>query len=158
MSLRELMRLGRRRPVAVDQEIGRPVTASQDEVRRELHAMGGRLSDVRGLLVATVDGLLVAAVGTAGTDEDTVAAMAAAQIGLGQQIARAVSGGAFLENVTRTTEGYVAVFGAGRDALLAVIADSGLNLGRLQYEARPAAARIGTLLESVTDPYRHFEH
>ncbi|NJP34946.1 diacylglyceryl transferase [Micromonospora sp. HSS6-12] len=119
-----------------------------DDVLSEIRALRDRLPDVKGLVVATVDGLLVAHDST-GLEVDTVAAMSAAQLGLGRQIARAVSNGDFLENVTRTTHGYVAVFAVGQNALLTVVAGSDLNLGRLHYEARPVAERVTALLASA---------
>jgi len=123
--------------------------AARQEVLTEIRALGGRLPDVTGVLVATIDGLLVAHE-TRGLEEDTVAAMSAAQLGLGKQIAREVARGDFLETVTRTTHGYVAVFAAGHDALLTVVAGTELNLGRLHHEARPVAARVGAMLAPAT--------
>lgn len=135
------------RPVAASPDVDvRP--EANDDVLSEIRALRDRLPDVKGLVVATVDGLLVAHEST-GLEEDTVAAMSAAQLGLGRQIARAVSNGDFLENVTRTTHGYVAVFAVGQNALLTVVAGSDLNLGRLHYEARPVAERVTALLASA---------
>jgi predicted regulator of Ras-like GTPase activity (Roadblock/LC7/MglB family) len=137
MRLIQMIRLGRRRPVAAKQE-----------VVNEIRALRGKLPDVTGVLVASVDGLLVAH-DTRGLEPDMVAAMSAAQLGLGQQLAREVVHGEYLENVTRTTTGYVAVFAAGQDGLLALLAGEGLNVGRLHHEARPVAARVGALLTTT---------
>jgi len=126
------------------------VTAKPD-VLAEIRGLRSRLPYVTGVLVATVDGLLVAH-DTRGPEPDTVAAMSAAQLGLGQQIASGVAHGDFLETVTRTTSGYLAVFAAGRAALLTVTAGRELNLGRLHHEARPVAARVGALIAPVPRP------
>jgi hypothetical protein len=134
------IRLGRRRPVA-----------AKREVMAEIRTLRGRLPHVTGVLVATVDGLLVAHE-TRDVEPDVLAAMSAAQLGLGQQIARGASQGEFLETVTRTAGGYLAVFAAGADALLTVLSGAELNIGRLHHEARPAAARIGALLAAVPGP------
>jgi hypothetical protein len=134
MRLLHRIGLGRRRPVAAKQE-----------VLGEIRGLRGRLPHVTGVLVATVDGLLVAH-DTRGVEPDTIAAMSAAQLGLGQQLARGAGQGAFLENVTRSADGHLAVFAAGTSALLTVLASPELNLGRLQYEARPVAERVGGLL------------
>lgn len=123
--------------------------AARHEVLAEIRGLRARLPHVTGVLVATVDGLLVAH-DTRGIEPDTVAAMSAAQLGLGRQVAQGAAHGDFLETVTRTTGGYVAVFAAGTEALLTVIAGADLNLGRLHHEARPTAARLGALFAHVT--------
>lgn len=119
--------------------------AARHEVLAEIRGLRARLPHVTGVLVATVDGLLVAH-DTRGVEPDTVAAMSAAQLGLGRQVAHEAAQGDFLEAVTRTVGGYVAVFAAGSDALLTVIAGADLNLGRLHHEARPVAERLGALV------------
>jgi predicted regulator of Ras-like GTPase activity (Roadblock/LC7/MglB family) len=123
--------------------------AAKREVLAEIRGLRGRLPYVTGVLVATVDGLLVAHE-TRGIQPDTLAAMSAAQLGLGQQIAAGAAQGEFLENVTRSAGGYLAVFAAGTSALLTVVAGTELNLGRLHHEARPVARRVGALLAATT--------
>jgi predicted regulator of Ras-like GTPase activity (Roadblock/LC7/MglB family) len=131
--------LGRRRPVAATQE-----------VLAEIRGLSRRLPHVTGVLVATVDGLLMAhELDAVGVEPDTIAAMAAAQLGLGRQIARGTAQGEFLETVTRAAGGYLAVFAAGTDALLTVVAGTELNIGRLHHEARPVAERVGELVTSA---------
>ena len=119
--------------------------AATPEVLAELTALRNRLPHVTGSLVATVDGLLVVH-DSHDVQPESVAAMSAAQLGLGQQLARGAARGEFLETITRADSGYVAVFAAGTAGLLTVIATADLNLGRLHHEARPVAARIGLLL------------
>lgn len=122
------------------------------EVRGQIRDLCGRLPHVTDVLVATVDGLLVAHEASRHArfvEPDTIAAMSAAQLGLGQQIARGAAQGDFLETVTRTAGGYLAVFAAGSDALLTVTAGTELNIGRLHHEARPVAERVGALIASA---------
>ena len=119
--------------------------AAIPEVLAELTALRSRLPHVTGSLVATVDGLLVIH-DTHDVQPESVAAMSAAQLGLGQQLAHGAARGAFLETITRADSGYVAVFAAGSAGLLTVMTTAEANLGRLHHEARPVAARIGALL------------
>jgi predicted regulator of Ras-like GTPase activity (Roadblock/LC7/MglB family) len=123
--------------------------AAEQDVLAEIQALRGRLPHVCGVLVATVDGLLVAH-DTQGIEPETMAAMSAAHLGLSQQIANGAAQGDFEEAVTRAANGYTAVFTAGSNALLTVLADAGLNVGRLHHEARPTAARVGELLAAAT--------
>jgi len=128
---------------------------AEDDLRGELSRLRERLPDMTGALVATVDGLLIVH-DTAGLQAETLAAMSAAQLGLGRQFAITTGQGYFEESVTRSDSGYIAVFAAGREALLTVLATTHLNLGRLYHEARPVAARIGALLAppDVASPSR----
>jgi uncharacterized protein len=116
----------------------------EQSVLSEIRTLRQRLPDIVGVLVASVDGLLVAE-DAPGVQAETFAAMAAAQLGLGQQIAHAMRCGDYLETVTRAADGYVATFAAGTSALLSVVAGAELNVGRLHHEARPVAARVGEL-------------
>lgn len=119
--------------------------AATHEVLTEIRHLYERIPHITGLLVATADGLLVAHE-TRDVEPDTLAAMSAAQLGLAQQLAHATGQGGFLENVTRSTNGYLAVFAAGDTALLTVLATAELNVGRLQHEARSVARRLGRLV------------
>jgi len=117
-------------------------------VLAEISALRSRLPDVAGVLVASADGLLVAQ-DAPGVEPETFAAMSAACLGLGQQIAQAVRCGDFQETVTRAANGYVATFAAGTWALMSVVAGPDLNVGRLHHEARPVAVRVGELVAPV---------
>lgn len=122
--------------------------APDSPVLAEIRELRMRLPHVVGVLVASVDGLLIAQ-DTHGVEPEVFAAMSAAQLGLGQQIIAAVGSGDFRETVTAATDGYVATFAAGASALLTVIAGRELNVARLHHEARPVAARIGALVQHV---------
>ena len=109
------------------------------------------LQHVTGILVASVDGLLIATnipdAQARGIEPETVAAMSAAQLGLGRQISAGCANGEFQESVTRAADGYVATFAAGAHAVLTVLAEATLNVGRLHHEARPVAAQVGALID-----------
>lgn len=139
LTLARLVRKGRSGLVAVE-----------SAVLIEIRALRARLPEVAGAVVAGVDGLVIAH-DLPGIEPERFAAMSAAQLGLGQQIAATAACGAFQESVTRAADGYVATFAAGTTALLTVVASTDLNVGRLHHEARPVAARVGDL---VTPPAR----
>jgi predicted regulator of Ras-like GTPase activity (Roadblock/LC7/MglB family) len=119
--------------------------ALEQDLRAEIAGLRARLPDVTGALVATVDGMLIVHE-TDGLQAETLAAMSAAQLGLGRQFATTAMQGDFREAVTRSANGCLAVFAAGSDALLTVFATAQLNVGRLYHEARPVAVRVATLL------------
>ncbi len=119
--------------------------AIESAVLEEIKQLRSRLPHVHGVLVASIDGLVIAH-DVSGFDPDTFAAMSAAQLGLGQQMAGVLPPGDFRECVTAATSGYVATFAAGDRALLAIVAGPELNVGRLHHEARPAAANVAALI------------
>jgi uncharacterized protein len=133
-TLQRLVRKGRIKLVGIDQA-----------VLLEIKQLRVSLPHVSGVLVASTDGLLIAQ-DVPGIEPETFAAMTAAQLGLGHQIAVAAVCGEFQETITRAANGYVATFAAGTSALLTVVASPELNVGRLHHEARPVAARVGELV------------
>ncbi|WP_027346422.1 roadblock/LC7 domain-containing protein [Hamadaea tsunoensis] len=120
----------------------------EDAVYAEIRKLRENLPHVAGVVVASVDGLLVTH-DAPGVQAETFAAMSAAHLGLSQQIAAAAGSGAFRETVVRAATGYVASFAAGDAALMTVLAGPELNVGRLQHEARPVAERVGEIFASA---------
>ncbi|WP_018348834.1 roadblock/LC7 domain-containing protein [Longispora albida] len=118
----------------------------QNEAHKELRLLRERFRDAVGSSVASVDGLLIAH-DARGVEPDLLAALSAAYLALGQQLAAALSGGEFVETVTRAANGYVGVYAAGQGALLTVLTGPQANIGLLHLEARATAARIGALVD-----------
>jgi predicted regulator of Ras-like GTPase activity (Roadblock/LC7/MglB family) len=114
--------------------------ALEQAISNELSNLRQRLPDVTGTLIATVDGLTIAHEAE-GLQVETLAAMAAAQLGLGRQFAMMAAQGSFHEAVVRADYGCLAVFAAGEVALLTVFATADLNLGVL---LTPDATSTGT--------------
>jgi predicted regulator of Ras-like GTPase activity (Roadblock/LC7/MglB family) len=127
---------------------------SQDLLLITLRALRDRVTGVVGLAVASADGLLVAA-DADGVEPDGLAALAAAELSLGQRMAQVVGVGAFRETAIRCGNGYIVVYAVGEQALLVVLGDSGLNIGRLHLEARAAVDKIAALLPAPRE-LRHY--
>jgi predicted regulator of Ras-like GTPase activity (Roadblock/LC7/MglB family) len=116
----------------------------------ELLALRRRLPDVAGTVLAAVDGMLIASDlrdGGSAVEAETVAAMCATTLGLGQRFAATVGQGGLMEVVMRAAGGYIATYAAGGGALLTVLAHPHANVARLHLEARRSAERIGRLLD-----------
>ena len=107
-----------------------------------LHVYGEfDFNTIRGVLVATRDGLVLCGV-TRGIEEDNVAAMAAAAAGLATQFtAHAGVGGpkaVFFEGET----GQVGVFPADPDTLLVVLGERDTTMGMFNVVAKQALALL----------------
>ena len=106
----------------------------------------GAIPELRGAMIATVDGLPIAQLFTDNTDGNRVAAMAATALGLGKRINDTLGTGDLSEMSVAGLDGQVYIYAAGRKGVLAVVAPSGMNVGLLNMEARDAASRVTQVL------------
>lgn len=134
-----------------------PGVATADEPLRD--ALREVLSDslgVSGALVATSDGILVAAefgpvpFGSDSAAPDSVAALAAAASGIGAQFAHLLSLGSATATMVQGTTGCVAAHRVGPNAILVLFSNDGPNIGRLHLSVRRALPRIEAALAEVS--------
>ncbi|MCC5479984.1 roadblock/LC7 domain-containing protein [Streptomyces barringtoniae] len=114
----------------------------------ELHRLRNRVPQLTGALAAGVDGLVVAH-DTPGVDPEGLAALTAAALGVAVRVADATGNGGFRELLVRGEHGYVSTYAAGRTAVLTLLAEGRVNVGRLHLEGRRSGARIGELLDAA---------
>ncbi|WP_399893994.1 roadblock/LC7 domain-containing protein [Streptomyces sp. BBFR51] len=119
--------------------------AVESDVLDELHRMRNRVPQLTGSLAATVDGLVLAH-DAPGTEPEGLAALTAAALGVAHRMAEATARGGFRELLLRGADGYVATYAAGPAAVLTLLADGRVNVGRLHLEGRRSGARIGELV------------
>jgi predicted regulator of Ras-like GTPase activity (Roadblock/LC7/MglB family) len=125
---------------AVDQPFAREITV-EDRVLAELGSLRDSVVGIHGSLVATSDGLLVTH-DIPDMEPTRVAAIVAATLGLASQATHATGRGGFREAVARGGTGYLVVYAAGPNAVVAVLGDNELNVGMLHYEMRDMIGRI----------------
>ncbi|MET7484335.1 roadblock/LC7 domain-containing protein [Streptomyces sp. NPDC005538] len=121
--------------------------ASEAEVLDELRRLRARVPQLTGALAAGVDGLVLAQ-DTPGVEPERVAALTVTALGVAVRMADATGQGEFRELLVRGVYGYVATYAAGSGAVLTVLAQDRVNLGRLLLEGRRAGARIGELVDA----------
>ncbi|GGS64740.1 roadblock/LC7 domain-containing protein [Streptomyces griseoviridis] len=119
--------------------------AVESDVLAELHRLRARVPRLTGSLAATVDGLVLAH-DAPGTEPEGLAALTAAALGVAHRTADATARGDFRELLLRGADGYVATYAAGPAAVLTLLADGRVNVGRLHLEGRRSGARIGELV------------
>ncbi|MER5944870.1 roadblock/LC7 domain-containing protein [Streptomyces sp. NPDC001904] len=124
--------------------------ADEAEVLGELQRLRVRVPQVTGALAASVDGLVLAQ-DTSGVEPEGVAALTAAALGVAQRLADATGQGAFRELLVRGTDGYVATYAAGDTAVLTLLAENRVNVGRLHLEGRRAGTRVGELVAEAAE-------
>ncbi|WP_019066714.1 roadblock/LC7 domain-containing protein [Streptomyces hokutonensis] len=121
--------------------------ASEAEVLDELRRLRARVPQLTGALAAGVDGLVLAQ-DTPGIEPERVAALTVTALGVAMRMADATGQGDFRELLVRGVYGYVATYAAGRGAVLTVLAQDRVNVGRLLLEGRRTGARIGELVDA----------
>jgi uncharacterized protein len=116
-------------------------SAARDRVHAELRALRETITGIDGSLVATSDGLLIAH-DIQELEPTRLAALVSTTLGLARQSVRETGRGQFREALVRGTDGYLMVYAAGSNAVVAIIGDAKINVGVMQYQAREAIERI----------------
>ncbi|MFK4103559.1 roadblock/LC7 domain-containing protein [Streptomyces sp. NPDC019531] len=124
------------------------MSAAQDGILEELRRLRARVPQLTGALAADADGLVLAQ-DTPGVDPETVAALTGATRTLAAQLTDETGQGDLRELLVRGVYGYVATYAAGNGAVITLLAQDRVNVGRLHLEGRRAGARIGELVDSA---------
>jgi len=117
----------------------------QEALKSQLENLRGSIPELRGVLLASSEGLPVAHSLSNGTDPNRVAAMAAAATNLGKRISESMATGGLSEVSIRGDEGALFVYSAGPKAVLAVMGPLDSNAGLIHLEARGVAKEIASL-------------
>lgn len=128
--------------------------AADPHVLDELRRLRARVPQLTGALATGVDGRVLAQ-DTPGVDPDGTAALIETAHGAAVKLADATGQGEFRELLVRGVYGYVATYTAGDAAVLTLLAQDRVNVGRLLLEGRRAAARIGELGDTRRTPAHH---
>ncbi|WP_245886705.1 roadblock/LC7 domain-containing protein [Umezawaea tangerina] len=113
----------------------------REELAETLRAIRHQIDRVTGLLVATRDGLVLSS-DTEGVAAESVAAMAAATIGLAAQFTSQANVGQPRTAVFEGDSGYVCVFPVESSLLLVVFGEKGITHGLFNIAARQALSLI----------------
>ncbi|MEU8648374.1 roadblock/LC7 domain-containing protein [Streptomyces sp. NPDC048737] len=122
--------------------------AAGPEMLAELRRLRARVPQLTGALVAGVDGLVLAH-DTPGVEAEGVAALTATALAVAVRLADTTGQGDFRELLVRGVYGYVATYAAGESAVLTVLAQDRVNVGRLHLESRRSGIRVGELVDAA---------
>ncbi|WP_307626931.1 roadblock/LC7 domain-containing protein [Streptomyces turgidiscabies] len=110
-----------------------------------LISLRDRVMGVSESVLSTVDGLLVVADAET-VHPESVAALAAATLGVSRRIADQAKVGALREVVARCGTGHVIVLAVGERALLTVVGDDGLDMAAFQRESPATVEELTKVL------------
>lgn len=117
-----------------------------EQMQQALKTLVSNTPDLEGAATVSLDGLILASVLPAGTDEDRVSAMAAALLSLGERTAEELQRGTLEQVYVKGKDGYIILMQAGPEAVLEVIAGKGAKLGMVLLDMKRAAQEITRLL------------
>jgi uncharacterized protein len=125
---------------------GEEAEVTEDALLALLRALRDRVAGITDTALASLDGLIITS-DTAGIDPDSLAALAAASLGIAQRMSAEAGQGTLQEATTRSSGGIVAVYAVGTSALLVVVGGKGLDATSLHRESRPTVEAIEVLLK-----------
>ena len=102
--------------------------------------------DIEAAAIVDNDGLMIASSLPAEIEEDSVAAMSAALLGISERIAGELERGDFEMVMVRGGQGFVVISRAGDDAVLAVLTTTKAKLGLIFLDVKRASGEIAGLL------------
>lgn len=102
--------------------------------------------DLEGAALIDNDGLMIASAMGSDVDEDSMAAMGAALLGLGERIVAELDRGDFKMVMLRGTDGIVVLVSAGEEGVLAALASSRAKLGLVFLDVQRTATELARLL------------
>ena len=117
-----------------------------EQMNQILKTLVTNTPDLEGAATVSLDGLILASVLPAGTDEDRVSAMAAALLSLGERTAQELQRGTLEQVYVRGDNGYIILMAAGPEAVLEVIAGGSAKLGMVLLDMKRAAQEVSRLL------------
>jgi predicted regulator of Ras-like GTPase activity (Roadblock/LC7/MglB family) len=119
--------------------------AKAEALKITLESLRDAIPELKGVLLASNEGLPIAHALTNGADPNRIAAMAAAASSLGRRVSESIHAGTLGEVAIQADEGALFVYSAGPKAVLAVLSPQGGNAGLIHLEARAAAKEISNL-------------
>ncbi len=102
--------------------------------------------ELEAAMLVSLDGLPMASALPAGMEEDRVAAMSAAILGLGERASAELGRGELRQVFVEGKEGYVFLMSAGGKAVLTALAHHGVKIGLVFYDMKHAAQKIADIL------------
>lgn len=117
-----------------------------EQISKLLRTLSTTTPDVEAAAVIDNDGLMIASALKADIEDDRVAAMSAALLGMSERIVRELGRGNFSLGMLRGSSGYTILTRCGTDAVLTVLATETAKLGLIFLDISRAAKDIGRLV------------
>lgn len=117
-----------------------------EQILKTIKGLATTTPDVQASAVVDNDGLMIASALPQDADEDTVAAMSAALLGLSERIASELGRGDLEMVMVRGNDGYSIISRCGPDAVLSILTSSNAKLGLVFLDTKRVAKEVARLL------------
>jgi len=117
-----------------------------EQISKLLKNLSTTTPDIEAAAVVDNDGLMIASVLPGDVEDDRVAAMSAALLGMSERIVRELKRGSFSLVMLRGSEGYTILSRCGPEAVLMVLATDTAKLGLIFLDVTRTTKEIGRLI------------
>ncbi|MCA9636361.1 MAG: roadblock/LC7 domain-containing protein [Myxococcales bacterium] len=117
-----------------------------EQISKLLKTLASATPDIEAAAVVDNDGLMIASALPADVEDDRVAAMSAALLGMSDRIVRELGRGHFELVMIRGTDGFTILTRCGSDAVLTVLAAKTAKLGLIFLDISRSAKEIARLI------------
>jgi predicted regulator of Ras-like GTPase activity (Roadblock/LC7/MglB family) len=117
-----------------------------EQISKLLKTLSTTTPDIEAAAVVDNDGLMIASALPGDVEDDRVAAMSAALLGMSERIARELKRGAFSLVMIKGDEGYTILSRCGPDAVLTVLATGTAKLGLIFLDVTRTTKEISRLI------------
>lgn len=114
-----------------------------EELQKDIDNLRAAVPELKGVVLASTEGLPIAHSLSNGADPHRIAAMAAAASSLGRRVSDTLAVGSLSEISVSGSDGQIFLYNAGNKGVLAVIGPAGCNAGLIHLEARWTAREVG---------------
>ena len=117
-----------------------------DMLKSVLNELNGSSTDIEASAIISIDGLMMASLMPQGFDEDRMGAMSAAMLSLGDRTAQELARGTLEQVLIKGNQGFVILTGAGKEAVVTVLAKPNAKLGLIFLDVKRAAESIAKMI------------
>lgn len=118
---------------------------NRDNIQEIIAALPEKSVDIKGVLVATLDGISIADCG-AWEDANRIGAMTAAALGLGKRMIETANAGMLDEISVAGVGGRIFIYAIGEQAVMVILTKQTPNIGLINWEARKAIVQLSFLV------------
>ena len=118
----------------------------KEQLQETLNAITDRSSDIQGVAVISMDGLIIAAVLPSGMEQTRVGAVAAGILSLSNRSVQQLVRGELQRTMVQGSEGNIILMSAGKNAAFAALTGPDVNLGLAFLEVSDGAEAVANIL------------
>ncbi len=122
------------------------MTTRTEQIQDVLRGLRTASPDIVGASVVSIDGFVIASVLPAEIDEELVSGMAAAMLGVGENISSELMGSSMEQTYVRSEKGYVVLNAVGRESVLVVLTTKEAKLGLVFIELKRRVAELAKII------------